>query len=257
MTVSGSHNVQTNQQQDHVEEEFDDSGNAAQDAMPDLFDLDIDGPLHAPVSQHPHLKHIKEVSIQFDNAGYYRSLLFLLGVGLLNGVCGITVKRMIKSPVQRGKSLLDAHFGQVSAKFTSFCRQGNDIATPDAIFEALKADGGIPNTITHLVDFNREAGTWAHDLRSLADRKDVRAMLMPTGRVMDAFFSDVQLDFESPTNAAMTVETFEYSGHAKDLPRYRKSSRDEAAAPNLEVSLEERGVPRAHTLAYRFSRLAG
>ncbi|GBG35135.1 Hypothetical Protein FCC1311_113582, partial [Hondaea fermentalgiana] len=101
------------------------------------------------LSQHLHLKHIKKVSIRSDNAGCYRNLLILLGVGLLNGVCGITVKRMIKFPVQRGKSLLDAHFG----------------------------------------------------------------------RVMDAFFSDVQLDFESPTNAAMTVETFEYSGHASSKVR--------------------------------------
>jgi hypothetical protein len=100
--------------------------------------------------------HVKHLVVQSDNATNYQNPFITMVIPVLGWVHGICVDRFIHSETRDRKSLLDAHFARATGKVKTWVQQGNDCTTPQQLVAALTADGGLPNCVAELVQYNRD-----------------------------------------------------------------------------------------------------
>lgn len=110
------------------------------------------------------LPHITSIVVQSDNASYYQNSLVAVVLPVLGAAYGLRVSRFIHTEASDGKSPLDAHFARAMKKAVSWVQQGNSCTTPLHLVEALAADGGLPNSVAQLVEYDSER------LEQLADQ---------------------------------------------------------------------------------------
>lgn len=103
---------------------------------------------------------IKQLILQSDNAGCYSTCQLTILVGILNARLCIPVIRFMHTETQDGKSLLDAHFARAMALIDRFLRTSRRnrikrIVTAKGLAAALAWDGGVQNSVVHLVKVDR------------------------------------------------------------------------------------------------------
>ena len=69
------------------------------------------------------------------------------------------IVRWIYTEAQTGKTFLDTHFSYINKKMIAFVQDGNDMVSPEGIYEALIHNGGIAGSTAVLADLeNLPAG---------------------------------------------------------------------------------------------------
>ena len=69
--------------------------------------------------------------------------------------CGLTLARWLYFEAQCGKTTLDTHFSFVNIVLQRFARESRPVKNYRDVFDALKANGGITNSIAMLAEFNQ------------------------------------------------------------------------------------------------------
>lgn len=103
------------------------------------------------------LPSINCITLLSDNATCYQNWLLPLIVPYLAWIHGITIKRIIHSETQDGKSVLDAHFARAMQTLIEWVKEDHDCTTPTQAVIGLQAHGGLPNCVVELIKHDRQA----------------------------------------------------------------------------------------------------
>uniref|UniRef100_A0A7S0BHF3 Uncharacterized protein n=1 Tax=Rhodosorus marinus TaxID=101924 RepID=A0A7S0BHF3_9RHOD len=103
---------------------------------------------------HTDFPTVTEVSVYTDNAPCYRKpeLLFLLLIVAQN--VGIELVQVVHSQSEDERSPLEAHFSQSLNHVLSYLRTGNNVVTEGDLAMALRANGGVKDSVAELVVVN-------------------------------------------------------------------------------------------------------
>jgi len=99
---------------------------------------------------------IKYITLLSDNATCYQNWFLPLIAPYLSVVHGITIKRIIHTDTQDGKSVLDAHFARAMQHIIQWVKDGNNCITPTQAVIGLQSRGGLQNCASELVQHDRE-----------------------------------------------------------------------------------------------------
>ena len=80
-----------------------------------------------------------------DNAGCYHSALTIVCASLLGKQEGVAVKRLDFSDPQGGKGACDRKAATIKSHMRVYLDSGNDIETPEQMYEAITSFGGVPS----------------------------------------------------------------------------------------------------------------
>ena len=99
--------------------------------------------------------HIKQIYVQSDNAKCYKTPELVFAMFEIAQQNGLELLCYIHTGVQDGKGPIDGHFATAMKQISKFCAAGNNIVTPVDIVNALRANGGVNNSIAEMVAINR------------------------------------------------------------------------------------------------------
>ena len=101
------------------------------------------------------LPSMKRITLQSDNASCYMSQYVLMAVPILSLFHDIRVVRFLHTGTQDGKSSLDGHFATSTRWIREYLKEGNNALTASQLVEAMRSNGGLPNTIVELIRHDR------------------------------------------------------------------------------------------------------
>ncbi|KAJ8908052.1 hypothetical protein NDN08_008149 [Rhodosorus marinus] len=145
---------------------------------------------------HKDFPTVTEVSMYSDNAPCYRKpeLLFLLSIVAQS--IGLELVQLVHSQSEDERSLLEAHFSQSMSHVLSYLRTGNNVVTEGDLVMALRANGGVKNSVAELMVVNYSK------IQTLVDGvKDILRRFRHAKHVNEATFN----------NAESTITCREYS----------------------------------------------
>ncbi|ETO69048.1 hypothetical protein F444_14268 [Phytophthora nicotianae P1976] len=139
------------------------------------------------------LPHIKRIVVRSDNATCYQHAFVAVLLPILGWSNGIEITRFIQTEVESGKSLLGAQFARAATHVNAWVRQDHDCTTPSQLVAALISDGGMPDTTSEAVEYDRGS------LQLLSDKvggmeKSFAALV---GKVNDILYEYDHLTFSS------------------------------------------------------------
>mmetsp|Transcript_50118 Transcript_50118/g.60491 ORF Transcript_50118/g.60491 Transcript_50118/m.60491 type:complete len:344 (-) Transcript_50118:695-1726(-) len=128
------------------------------------------------------LPHVHALYIQSDNARCYKKSNLLFGVFKIAQAYGLQLSSYIHTGVQDGKGPIDAHFATAMKHVHRCCAMGHDVVTSTKLVQALKANGGVNNSVSEMVGINRrqvkkfEAVNFCvlHGLRTLGEHLETK-----------------------------------------------------------------------------------
>jgi hypothetical protein len=187
------------------------------------------------------LPHIRRITVQSDNASSYQNASVIIFLPLIGVAHGITVERFLHTETQDGKSMLDAHFGQATRKIWRYVQQGHNCVTPSQLVFALSSDGGLPNCLSELIEYDR-AGVEVL-LKQSANLEKMFTKI--AGRANDIQYEYVSAPITAPFSFTscpdFTIRVFHYSGISDgdliDISPSRGVCSIRAAIPNLQRTL--------------------
>lgn len=118
---------------------------------------------------------VSELVVQSDNASNYQNTCMILLLPVIGAAHGFWIKRYIHTETQDGKSVLDAHFAQAGRQIGRWIQQGNNCLTPTQLIVAMTSNGGLPNTLAELVEYNRPAITSLLEYIALMEKRSTRS----------------------------------------------------------------------------------
>ena len=133
-----------------------------------------------------HFPHIDAVYVQTDNARCYKAPELISAHYAIAHCHSLNIICYIHTGIQDGKGPIDGHFATAMKHVSRFCNMGNDVVTPIDIVHALRANGGLNNSVADLISINRSKVQ-----KFVEDNKDVVALLKNTKN-----HSEVRFDIE-------------------------------------------------------------
>ena len=105
------------------------------------------------------LPTVTSIFILSDDARCYQNDILPVALPYIPKEHGIISSGIVHFETQRGKSLLDAHFGIAMMHVNFYCRETRcDVTTPGDIVVALNSFGGVANCTAEMVHISRKHG---------------------------------------------------------------------------------------------------
>ena len=102
------------------------------------------------------LPFIEELILQSDNAKCYLGKELLVCFGILSYVHKVKIIRFVRTETQDGKSPLDGHFARAQEWIRNWILLNNNALTAAQIVTGLRSNGGMPNSISQLVELDMD-----------------------------------------------------------------------------------------------------
>jgi hypothetical protein len=96
------------------------------------------------------------VSLKSGNARCYKSSIFLYAAFIIAKQAGLKLVNFIHTGIQDGKRPIDGHFATAMRHILQCCNMGNTVVTPEDIFTALSANGGVNNSVAEMISLDRD-----------------------------------------------------------------------------------------------------
>jgi hypothetical protein len=170
-----------------------------------------------------HFPHISAIHVQTDNARCYKAPELIYALYVIAHHYSLKIICYIHTGIQDGKGPIDGHFATAMKHVSRFCNMGNDVVTPLDIVHALRANGGLNNSVADLISINRSKLQ-----KFVEDNKDVIARLRKTKN-----HSEVRFDTDNKK-----ITCFEYSdiGEGEEIALENSMSNE---VEGTDVAVEE------------------
>ena len=105
---------------------------------------------------------ISHIVFQSDNDSFFSSQELIPFIHHINkdikceGESNLQVTRWIFIEAQTGSGCLDTHFSYLNFKFNIYAEDGNDMTTPENVFQAMVHSGGVSGTTPVLLDASQQ-----------------------------------------------------------------------------------------------------
>jgi len=141
------------------------------------------------------LPHVRSLYVQSDNARCYEKGNLIVGLHRIAQAYGLNMLTYVHTGIQDGKGCIDAHFATAMRHVHRYCNMGHDIVTSAELVKALRANGGVNNSVAEMIGINRP-----HVEKFERDNAAIIRPLEACGEYLEAVYS---------SDTAVTV--YEYS----------------------------------------------
>ena len=101
------------------------------------------------------LPHVRSLYVQSDNARCYKKGNLIVGLYRISKAYGLKLLSYVHTGIQDGKGSIDAHFATAMRHVHRYCNMGHDVVTSAELIQALRANGGVNNSVAEMIGINR------------------------------------------------------------------------------------------------------